>query len=87
MKDTFFEQIKRLDQLYSKARKTKSEFKPKRCLEIPLSLLRQAPRSTREQIGSLGQEMLKQGDILLNLIFKEGLDGVDYKLTNNQSFN
>ena len=38
-------------------------------------------------IGSLGQEMLKQGDILLNLIFKEGLDGVDYKLTNNQTFN
>ena len=87
MKDTFFEQIKRLDQLYSKARKTKSEIKLKRCLEIPLSLLRQAPRTTREQIGSLGQEMLKQGDILLNLIFNEGLDGVDYKLTNNQTFN
>ena len=31
--------------------------------------------------------MLKQGDILLNLIFKEVLDGVDYKLTNNQTFN
>ena len=57
----------------------------KRCLEIPLSLLRQAPRTTREQIGSLSQEMLKQGDILFNLIFKEGV--VDYKLTNNQTFN
>lgn len=41
--------------------------------------------STREQIGSLSQEMLKQGDILFNLIFKEGV--VDYKLTNNQTFN
>lgn len=51
----------------------------KRCLEIPLTLLRQAPRTTREQIGSLSQEMLKQGD------FKEGV--VDYKLTNNQTFN
>ena len=57
----------------------------KRCLEIPLSLLRHAPRTTREQIGSLSQKMFKQGDILLNLIFKEGV--VDYKLTNNQTFN
>ena len=50
----------------------------KRCLDIPLSLLSQAPRTAREQIGSLSYEMLKQGDILLNSIFK---------LTNNQSFN
>ena len=37
----------------------------KRCLDIPLSLLSQAPRTAREQIGSLSYEMLKQGDILL----------------------
>lgn len=67
-----------LDQFYSKARKTQSEFMNKRCLEIPLILLRQAPRTAREQIGSLSYEMLKQGDILLNLIFK---------LSNNQTFN
>ena len=66
-----------LDQFYPKARKTQSEFMNKRCLEIPLSLLSQAPRTAREQIGSLSYEMLKQGDILLNSIFK---------LTNNQSF-
>ena len=56
-------------------------------VEFTTARVYQAPRTTREQIGSLGQEMLKQGDILLNLIFNEGLDRVDYKLTNNQTFN